>query len=312
MKISRNLLRTPLNLTAPRDPATYIGRFAPSPTGPLHLGSLVAALGSYLDARAHDGLWHLRIEDLDPPREMPGAADSIRRTLERHGLFWDGPVCYQSTHTEAYLDALEHLHRNGLLYPCACTRKTLEHTAQPGAMGPIYPGTCRTRRIDPTHGAHALRVQTDDTPIAFVDRRCGQVVQRLARELGDFVLRRADGLFAYQLAVVVDDAALAITDIVRGADLLDNTPRQIYLQRLLGHPTPRYAHLPIVTHANGEKLSKQTHAPALDDRCATANLLDALAFLGFEPPAELSQESCEGVLNWALSCDWRAEAFQGA
>ncbi|MGF1642542.1 MAG: tRNA glutamyl-Q(34) synthetase GluQRS [Thiotrichales bacterium] len=288
----------------------YVGRFAPSPTGPLHLGSLVAALGSFLDARRHGGRWYVRIEDLDPPREMPGATDAILRTLERHGLEWDGAVLRQSTRTDAYLHALDRLRADGLLYPCTCTRKMLEDSAPLGPLGRIYPGTCRGRRFDAVRGPHALRLRTDDTPIQFADRLCGTVSQRLASELGDFVLQRADGLFGYQLAVVVDDAHQAVTDIVRGADLLDNTPRQIHLQRLLGHPTPRYTHLPIVTNARGEKLSKQTFAPALDDARAAENLVTALGYLGLAPAADVRDAGVATLIRWAVESDESVSGYR--
>jgi glutamyl-Q tRNA(Asp) synthetase len=249
-----------------------IGRFAPSPTGPLHFGSLVTAVASYLDARANDGQWFVRMEDVDTPRVVPGADADILRTLERFGLTWDGPVMYQSTRTEAYREALETLRRAGFAYPCSCSRREIGDG--------IYPGTCRKRPPDPGK-SHAWRVRIDEN---------------LATEVGDFVVLRADGCFAYQLAVVVDDATQGVTDVVRGADLLDSTPRQIWLQRLLGFPQPRYLHVPVVVDGQGEKLSKQTLAPPLDPDRAEEYLRAALRFLGQpEPPPGVD------ILPWAIA-----------
>ena len=265
------------------------GRFAPSPTGPLHFGSLAAALASWLDARAAGGRWLLRIEDLDAPRELPGAADDIRRALERFGLHWDGEVIYQSRRGALYEKALQRLRES--CYPCGCTRREIADSslglAADGAQ--IYPGTCR-RGLPGGKTARALRLKIPDEKIVFEDRVQGRVEQHLAREVGDFVLRRADGQFAYQLAVVVDDAAQGVTDVVRGADLFDSSARQIALQRLLGLPTPRYLHIPAVVDAAGEKLSKQTGAVPV----AAADLPRALRFLG-QPPADDLEEA---VGNW--------------
>jgi glutamyl-Q tRNA(Asp) synthetase len=258
----------------------YRGRFAPSPTGPLHFGSLVAALGSFLDARAHGGEWLVRMEDLDAPREAPGAADDILRALAALRLEWDGVVLRQSARTDAYRAALADLAQLGALYPCACTRREISDSAIAGIDGSlVYPGTCRAG-LPPGRTGRATRVRVDDAVIDFDDAVQGRVSQQLARDVGDFVLLRADGLYAYQLAVVVDDAAQGITDVVRGADLLDSTPRQIFLQRLLHLPTPRYLHLPVATNARGEKLSKQTAAPPIDPARPGAALVRALAFLG--------------------------------
>jgi glutamyl-Q tRNA(Asp) synthetase len=259
-------------VTAPR----YVGRFAPSPTGPLHLGSLFAAVGSWLDARAAGGRWLLRIEDLDPPREVPGAADEIVRSLEVHGLTWDGPVLHQSTRLDAYGEALAQLERDGRLFRCRCTRRRVR------ALGGVYDGRCRSRGMAPTDAPHAVRLRVPEETIGFRDRLQGPFAQDLAREVGDFVLVRRDGLVAYQLAVVVDDGAQGVTDVVRGADLLDSTPRQLLLQRLLGLPEPRYLHLPLLLGPDGAKLSKQTGAPGLDPRRARENLARVLAWLGLE------------------------------
>lgn len=259
---------------------SYRGRFAPSPTGPLHLGSLVAALASWLDARAHGGVWLLRIEDLDPPREVPGAAQDILATLARLGMVSDEPVLFQSTRGAAYEPAFERLRAAELVYGCACSRKEIEDAIAQRSGWPagVYPGTCSERPSAPAD-VRAWRLRVTDKPIAFTDRHAGRYEQDVAREVGDFVLRRADGLWAYQLAVVVDDAAQEVTDVVRGADLLDNTPRQIVLQRALGLPTPRYLHVRVVVNALGEKLSKQTGARALDTAAPLAELERAAAHL---------------------------------
>jgi glutamyl-Q tRNA(Asp) synthetase len=279
----------------------YRGRFAPSPTGPLHFGSLVAAVASWADARARGGEWLVRMEDLDPPREVPGAADGILRTLEALGLEPDGPVVRQSGRGDAYRAALDRLRDRGVLFACGCTRREIADSGLPGSDGGIvYPGTCRDGP-PPGRTAYALRARVDDAVIAFVDAIQGEVRQDLAHEVGDFVLLRADGLFAYQLAVVVDDAAQGITDVVRGADLLDSTPRQIFLQRALDLPTPRYLHLPVATNAAGEKLSKQTGAPALDGSRPGAALVAALRFLGQAAPPELERAPARAVLEWAAA-----------
>lgn len=257
----------------------YVGRFAPSPTGPLHFGSLVAALASYLDARAARGRWVLRMDDLDLERNEPGAADAILRALERLGLEWDGPVLYQSARLARYCEVLDDLARRGFTYPCGCTRKELEDSALAIDGARIYPGTCR-RGLPLGKRARAVRLRTHDAPIAFHDAIQGWIEQRVEREVGDFVLLRADGVFAYQLAVAVDDVDQGISHVVRGADLLDSTARQIHLQRLLGARTPRYAHVPVAMSAAGEKLSKQTGARPLDLSDPQAELARARRFLG--------------------------------
>jgi glutamyl-Q tRNA(Asp) synthetase len=258
--------------------AEYIGRFAPSPTGPLHFGSLVAALASYLAARSAGGKWLLRMEDVDQPREQPGAADDILRALDKLGLAWDGPVIYQSTRLERYRAVIDDLARRGFGYPCACTRRELEDSALAIDGSRIYPGTCR-RGLAPGKAARSVRARTHGAPIGFADAVQGWLEQRVETEVGDFVLLRADGITAYQLAVVVDDLDQGITDVVRGADLLDSTARQIHLQRLLGARTPRYAHVPVVVNVAGEKLSKQTGARALDLSDPQAELARARRFL---------------------------------
>lgn len=259
--------------------AEYVGRFAPSPTGPLHFGSLVAALASYLAARAAKGKWLLRMEDLDKARAQPGAADDILRTLERLGFEWHPPVLVQSARLERYRAALDELTRRGLAYPCSCTRKELEDSALAIDGARVYPGTCR-HGLASGKAARALRLRTHGVPIGFADAVQGWIEQRVEQEVGDFVLLRADGIFAYQLAVVVDDMDQGVTDVVRGADLLDSTARQIHLQRLLGARAPRYAHVPVALNAAGEKLSKQTGARPLDLSDPQAELARARQFLG--------------------------------
>jgi glutamyl-Q tRNA(Asp) synthetase len=258
------------------------GRFAPSPTGPLHFGSLVAALASHCDARARGGEWLVRIEDVDGPRSRAGAADHILRTLTIYGFAWDGPVLKQSDRTTEYAAALQRLEAAGWLYDCGCSRQDLAHRPV-GATGErIYPGTCSSGLPPGKHG-RSKRIRVGDASIGFVDRVQGRHSQALARDAGDFVLRRADGLHAYHLAVVVDDAAQGITDVVRGADLLASTPRQILLQRRLGYPMPEYLHVPVALDAEGEKLSKQSGAPALP-KTPLPTLVEAWAFLCQAPP----------------------------
>lgn len=306
----------------------YRGRFAPSPTGPLHFGSLVAAVGSYLEAKRHGGQWLLRMEDLDHPREQQGAADSILRTLEACGMGWDGDVMYQSRRSEAYRCALAQLETRGLVYPCGCSRREIAdsyvtfarsahdaHLARASGRGArseggytdarIYPGTCRAG-LAPGKAARAVRLRVNDSAIEFEDALQGSIRQNLATEVGDFVLLRADGLYAYQLAVVVDDGEQGITDVVRGADLLASTPRQIYLQRLLGLPTPRYLHLPAAVNAAGDKLSKQTLAPPVDARDPVPALAQVMDFLGQTPPAQLARASLAEFWDWAIA-HWDAQ-----
>ena len=278
----------------------YRGRFAPSPTGPLHFGSLVAAAGSYLEARARGGAWLVRIDDLDPPRVVPGAADDILRTLEACGMEWDEPVAFQSARREAYRQALDRLLERGLAYPCSCSRREIADSALPGLEGYVYPGTCRSG-LPEDRPARAWRVRTEGATIGFDDDVQGRVEQDLERDCGDFVLHRADGVYAYQLAAAVDDAAQNITHVVRGADLLVSTPRQIHLQRLLGLPTPRYAHLPVAVNAQGEKLSKQTYAAPIDRGNPLAALSAVLKFLGHEPPPGAISAGTGGLWRWAIS-----------
>ncbi|MGD9945635.1 MAG: tRNA glutamyl-Q(34) synthetase GluQRS [Burkholderiaceae bacterium] len=319
-------------MAARRAPA-YVGRFAPSPTGPLHAGSLVAALASRLDALAHGGRWLLRIEDLDPPREMPGATAAIIDALQRLGFAHDGEIEFQSRRGDLYQQAFDRLLQAGWVYPCACTRREIADSivsaaglgtstaavsagaistaaasaatvsgAPPRHADRVYPGTCRAG-MPAGRPARAWRVRVDDAVIDWHDRRGGWRREALARTVGDFVLRRADGLWAYQLAVVVDDADQAVSDVVRGADLRDSTARQIHLQRLLGVPTPRYLHVPVVTDVNGEKLSKQTGAAALDVTQPLEELNRALNFLGLGSVAADSLDAfwSEATRRWAAT-----------
>jgi glutamyl-Q tRNA(Asp) synthetase len=288
-----------------RHGAIYRGRFAPSPTGPLHFGSLVSAVASYLEARTRGGAWLVRMEDLDPPRVMPGAADQILSTLSAFGMTSDEPVPYQSSRSEAYRHALTTLNDLGAVYACACTRREIADSAVAGIDGYIYPGTCRNA-LPAGREARTWRVRTRDSTIAFDDAVQGALHYDLERDIGDYVVYRADRVYAYQLAVVVDDADQGITDIVRGADLLDSTPRQIHLQRLLGLRTPAYAHVPVAVNAAGEKLSKQTFAPALDTRDPAPALIAALRFLGQHPPPDMSCASLQEVWSWACA-SWRLE-----
>ncbi|WP_030140237.1 tRNA glutamyl-Q(34) synthetase GluQRS [Pseudomonas fluorescens] len=270
----------------------YIGRFAPTPSGHLHFGSLVAALASYLDARAVDGRWLLRMEDLDPPREEPGAQAAILKALESYGFEWDGEMVRQSDRHEAYQQVIDRLFSQGLAYACTCSRKQLE------PYQGIYPGLCRNAGHDAEDAAIRLRVP--ELEYHFVDRVQGEFRQHLGREAGDFVIRRRDGLYAYQLAVVLDDAWQGVTDIVRGADLLDSTPRQLYLQELLGLPQPRYLHVPLITQPDGHKLGKSYRSPPLTADQATPLLLRALRALGQQPAPELVDASPRELLAWGI------------
>ena len=277
----------------------YIGRFAPSPTGLLHIGSLLTALASYADARAQGGRWLVRMEDLDPPREMAGAADDILRTLEAFGFEWDGGVAYQSRRYDLYHEALGRLKAKGLVYPCDCSRKDWQAVARAGADGFVYNGCCAG--LDPQRALHktpAWRVRVPDEIIGFDDAVVGHYAQNLAHDIGDFVLLRADGFWAYQLAVVADDAAQGITHIVRGQDLLVSTPRQLWLQRALDAPEPHYAHLPLLVNGAGQKWSKQTLAPALDLGVREALLRQVMAYLKL--PAAPEVDRPQDLLDWAV------------
>ncbi|WP_210398099.1 tRNA glutamyl-Q(34) synthetase GluQRS [Motiliproteus sediminis] len=279
----------------------YIGRFAPSPTGALHFGSLMAAVASFLDARAHQGQWLVRIEDLDPPREQPGASDQILRTLERYGLLWDGKVLYQSQRHALYRDTLQRLLRKGLAYRCDCSRQQIAARG-----GRPYDGHCRLRQAEISEPA-AIRAVVDDRPIGFVDRIQGPQQFQFEQGSGDFILFRRDGFFAYQLAVVVDDHAQGINQIVRGSDLLDSTPHQRHLQQQLDLARPHYAHIPVMVNQTGQKLSKQTFATALDPKHPSRALHAALQVLGQQPPAAMRNATPAELLSWAIT-HWHIDA----
>ncbi len=276
---------------------SVIGRFAPSPTGPLHFGSVVAAVASYLQAKSQYGKWLVRIDDIDPPREQSGACASILKTLEFLGLHWDGEVLFQRHRQDAYQEALDLLFDKKLIYRCICSRKQLQ--------GNAYPGTCRLKEHS-SEQQHALRIITNQTPVNFNDGIQGHLQQNLETDIGDFIVRRADDLIAYHIAVVVDDAWQGITEIVRGADLLDVTPRQIYLQRILNYPTPAYAHIPAAVDADGKKLSKQHHAQPVDDIQPAFTLFSALNFLGQQPDEGLLQGNVEEIIQWGVK-HWSME-----
>lgn len=278
----------------------YIGRFAPSPTGPVHFGTLVAAVGSYLQAKKNQGDWLIRIEDVDTTRAIKGADVDILNTLESFGFEWDGEIIYQSERTEHYQHALDLLSAQTLVSPCVCSRKKLAESNTN-----IYAGTCRQRRL-PEDQPHALRVLAKDTMVKFNDLVMGKQSQDIQRQCGDFVIRRRDGLFAYQLAVVVDDAMQNITEIVRGADLLDSTPRQIYLQQQLNYNTPDYCHLPLAVDAIGNKISKSEGGAKIDGNQKEKQLINVLSFLGQNPPAGLSLSSINDIWLWAIE-HWQVE-----
>jgi glutamyl-Q tRNA(Asp) synthetase len=271
----------------------YIGRFAPSPSGPLHDGSLVAAMASFLDARAHNGSWLLRIEDIDTPRVAPGADRTILHQLQSLGMHWDGDPVWQSMRVDRYQAAFDALQRDGLIYGCCCTRQAL-------AGVPVYPGTCR-RGLPPGQKARSWRVRMPSGTMRFVDRWQGPQEQDLEKQVGDFVVKRADGLWAYQLAVVVDDAEQGVTDVVRGVDLLDSTARQLQLAAYLGYPPARFMHTPLLMDENGRKLSKQNHAPALDQARPLSTLARAWQVLGYAPIPARDVDSFwrQAVQRWA-------------
>ena len=279
----------------------YTGRFAPSPTGLLHIGSLLTAVASYADARSNGGKWLVRMEDLDPPREMSGASSHILHTLEAFGFEWDGEVAYQSRRYALYEETLCRLQTAGLVYPCHCSRKDWQAGARRGADGFVYNGRCRHPDQRPAlQGKQpAWRIRVPDRDIGFSDGIVGDYAQNLARDIGDFVLLRADGYWAYQLAVVADDAEQGVTHIVRGQDLLVSTPRQIYLQQCLGVPTPQYAHLPLLTNAQGQKWSKQTLAPTLDLNRREQLLRQVFRYLNL-PEAPETDRPAE-LLDWAVA-----------
>ena len=274
----------------------YVGRFAPSPTGPLHFGSLLAAVASYAEARACDGQWLLRIEDVDPPREQSGAADAIIAALEAYGFEWDGPVNWQSDSRPAHDRAVAELIEKSVAYPCGCSRRDLADAPR-STLGIIYPGTCRAGS---DAAETSIRVRTTDEPVRFSDRLQGQQSQRLESESGDFVILRRDGLIAYHLAVVVSDHLEGITEIVRGIDLMDSTPRQIWLQRLLDFDTPAYMHIPVAVNSAGQKLSKLTGAEPIPLRGKRRILVNALTALRQRPDNDLEDASLSDIWTWAI------------
>jgi glutamyl-Q tRNA(Asp) synthetase len=273
------------------DKQPYIGRFAPSPTGPLHLGSLYTALASFLQARSRQGLWLLRIDDLDFPRNIKGSADSILKTLDAFGLHWDSSVVYQSQCLDSYHEILDQLAWDQLIYPCTCTRKTL--TA-------IYSGACRSKQTQ-SDSPNSYRIKTDNRIISFKDELQGLISHDLAEQHGDFILKRKDQIIAYQFAVVIDDARQHINHVVRGCDLLDSTPRQIYLQQILGLVTPDYMHVPVIIDEQGYKLSKQTRATEVDLKKPDAVIFELLTLLKQNPPAELQPAPLTELLDWAIA-----------
>lgn len=280
-------------------PAT--GRFAPSPSGPLHFGSLVAALASYCQARSHQGRWILRIEDVDTPRVVKGASDQILRDLDAFGFAWDGPVLNQSDQFESYRFYLEKLLVRGDAYACECSRRSLrQQGVLSGPLGQIYPGNCRHKNLAPA--GYSIRLNTESaSSVAFVDQVYGRFEMNLPESVGDFVLRRVDNIYAYHLAVVVDDELQGIDEVVRGADLLENTCLHIFLQQGLDFSRPRYMHIPLVNNAQGVKLSKQTGASPIDHRHAPQQLVAALQHLGQSPDTGLQHASPANVLEWAIA-----------
>lgn len=287
----------------------YVGRFAPSPTGPLHAGSLVAAMGSYLDCLQHQGRWLLRMEDLDPPREVPGAANAILRSLELHGFEWSGPVVYQSTRLNRYQHALSVLQATGQLYACRCSRKDLANTGALAARSRAYPGTCRNAGLS-SRGGRALRFKVPPGEVFFEDRLQGKWYEDVAATCGDFIVLRRDSLVAYQLAVVVDDAEQGINNVVRGSDLLDSTARQIRLQQALGYRQPAYLHLPLLLGTGGHKLSKQNGAAALDDGRVVANLAAAFNLLNSDQTASQDWSTAGEFWSWARE-NWDPKTLRG-
>ena len=290
----------------------YIGRFAPSPTGPLHFGSLIAALASFLRARQLGGRWLVRLDDIDPLRQPPDSCDQIMAALKAHGLEWDGAPSLQSNHSSFYDDAIAHLRQRGLLYPCTCSRKQIKESGAreklPG-LGPVYPGTCR-KAPPKTLKRYALRMRVEQGKVSFNDLVQGRVSQDLERQSGDFIIKRRDNLYSYSLAVAVDDARQEITEVIRGADLLQQTPRQIFIMQNLGQQPPVYGHVPVATDSSGQKLSKQSGAPALDNSRAEENLVKAMKMLRMPISPDVSSASLQELLDWGVA-NFRLEALEG-
>ncbi len=275
------------------------GRFAPTPSGPAHPGTMLAAVGSYLQAHSSQGEWHIRIDDIDPPREIPGSADSILRTIESYGLHWDGPIVYQSQRHDHYQAALHELQSNNLAYDCGCSRKEIEPLAKIGPNGMIYPGTCRNG-LPEGKSARATRLLTENRSITLSDRIQGEYSLNIGQEVGDYIICRADGPYAYHLATVVDDALDGFTEIVRGRDLLGITPQQIYLQLLLGYPTPNYTHLPLFVDNQGKKLCKHSGAKAVDELAKSDVLKSIFNALGLPVDTEILNGPNEALWTWAI------------
>lgn len=291
------------------DHTPYRGRFAPSPTGDLHMGSLVAAVASYLEARTRSGEWLLRVEDIDPPREVPGSATRILHSLEQFGFEWDGDVFYQSTREDAYAAAVETLRQKHQAFDCGCSRADVaEHSRHTGPEGPIYPGTCRDGLGE--RMPRSIRVRAPSNEICFNDQLQGRICQDVGKDIGDFVIRRADDCYAYQLAVVVDDAWQGITHVVRGADLLLSTPRQIWLQQLLGLSSPDYMHIPLLLDEHGRKLSKQARSLPVDPENPAAGLFEALTLLRQSPPGEFVNADTSETWQWAVK-HWQPQRLRG-
>lgn len=277
----------------------YIGRFAPSPTGPLHFGSLLAAVSSYAQARQQQGRWLVRIEDIDQPRCDPAYTSLILNTLDSYGMHWDGEIIYQSHRNAIYQHALDRLIEKDLIYGCACSRRQIKASANSLNNELIYPGTCRNGLAAGTT-ARSLRIRTNDEAITFYDKVQGKICQNINKQVGDFIIKRADHLFSYQIAVVVDDNEQGVTDIVRGSDMLGSTPRQIYLQHCLNYTTPSYLHIPLAVNSDGSKLSKQNKAMPIDSTDPRPQLLQALQFLRQNPPEALRDTDIETIWQWTL------------
>jgi glutamyl-Q tRNA(Asp) synthetase len=290
-------------------PPVYRGRFAPSPTGPLHFGSLVAATASYLQAKISNGTWLVRIEDIDPQREIPGASDAILRSLDAHGFEFAEPL-YQSSRLDLYDSIVEQLVRQRAAYRCSCTRQIIRATARVGRAGTIYPGTCRTGADESQRKAVSVRVRTTDSSTSYVDLLQGRQICQLESEIGDFLIRRGDGKVAYQLAVVVDDHEQQISEVVRGTDLLNSTFMQLWLQRILHYDTPQYLHFPVVLNKTGEKLAKQTGAPEIDSQNPVKNLFQVLVFLRQEPELMLQSAPLQELWSWARE-NWQPDRLAG-
>jgi len=290
----------------------YIGRFAPSPTGPLHFGSLIAALASFLRARQQGGRWLVRIEDIDPLRQPPDSCEQILGALKAHGLEWDGSPSFQSNHSSFYDDAIMHLRESKLLYPCTCSRKQIKESGlheKLAGLGPIYPGTCSKTPPNALKKC-ALRMRVEQAKVTFIDLVQGQVNQDLGRQSGDFLIKRRDGLYSYSLAVAVDDARQGISEVIRGADLLQQTPRQIFVMQNLGHPPPTYGHVPVATDSGGQKLSKQTGALALDNSSPGGNLVMAMKMLGMPITPDMPGVGLQELLDWGVT-NFRLKALEG-